>query len=149
MGWSSLRRRMSQAVIALYIIALLGSLALVLGPYFNDRAIESDEGRALAQVTDVGRLRTTVDFQDEEGIFHAPETGLLYPGGLGVGQRVWVNYDRANPDLVKVAGREWTLSLIPALSVAAVSTLIAGLSWRFIAYLGRGPVQPPPGEPRD
>lgn len=142
MDGRSLRHRASQAVIALYIIALLGSAALVIGPFLNDRAIEADAGRALAQVTDVGALRTTVDYQDEDGIFHSPETGLLYPGGLGVGQRVWVSYDRSNPELVKVEGREWTLSVIPALSVAAAATLIAGLSWVLVAYLGRRPADP-------
>ena len=42
---------------------------------------------------------------------------------------MWVLYAKSNPDLVKVEGREWTLSIIPALSSAAVATLIAGACW--------------------
>lgn len=109
---------------------------MVIGPFLNDRTIAADPGRALAQVTDVGSFRTTVDFQDENGIFHSPATGLLYPTGLGEGQRVWVNYARTSPDLVKVEGREWTLSIIPALSVGAVATVIAGLLWLAVGFIG-------------
>lgn len=136
MEWDRIRRRAYQLVIALYISALLGCSAMVIGPFLNDRSIAADPGRALAQVTDVGSFRTTVDFQDENGIFHSPATGLLYPTGLGEGQRVWVNYARTSPDLVKVEGREWTLAIIPALSVGAVATVIAGLLWLAVGFIG-------------
>lgn len=132
-----LRRRARQLVIALYVAGILGCVAMVIGPYLNDRTIEADPGRALAQVTNVGSYRTTVDFQDEKGIFHSPATGLLYPTGLGEGQRVWVNYAKSDPDLVKVEGREWTLSVIPALSVGSVVTVIAGLLWFAVGFIGR------------
>lgn len=115
---------------ALWIASLLGAIAMMLGPWLNDRAIESDPGRGLATVTDAGWMRTTVDFQDEEGIYHSPPTGLIYPTGLAAGQQVWVTYKKSDPDLVKVEGREWTLSVIPALSTAVVSSAIAaGLWW--------------------
>lgn len=136
MEWGRIRRRARQAVIALYIAAILGCAGMVIGPFLNDRTIAADPGRALAEVTDVGALRTTVDFQDEHGIFHSPATGLLYPTGLGEGQRVWVNYATTDPTLVKVEGREWTLSIIPALSVAGVATVIAGLLWVAVGFLG-------------
>ena len=42
-----------------------------------------------------------------------------------------------NPDLVKVEGREWTLAVIPALSVAIVSTLAAVGLWRLITVTTR------------
>lgn len=110
---------------------------MVIGPFLNDRTIEGNSGRALAQVTDVGSYRTTVDFQDENGIYHSPATGLLYPTGLGEGQRVWVNYAKSDPDLVKVEGRKWTLSIIPALSVAAVATAIWSVLWLGMGRIGR------------
>ncbi|QNE88872.1 DUF3592 domain-containing protein [Corynebacterium incognita] len=128
-----LRRRLHQVIMALYAAAVIGSVAMVVGPYLNDRAINADTGRALATVTNVGLLRTTVDFQDEDSFYHSPPTGLLYPTGLGEGQQVWVNYSKENPDLVKVEGREWTLSVIPALSVWVVSTLVAGLAWVLVS----------------
>ncbi len=142
MEWSRVSRRARQLVIALYVVAMLGCAAMVIGPFFNDRAIEAEPGRALAQVTNVGSYRTTVDFQDEKGIFHSPATGLLYPTGLGEGQRVWVNYAKSDPELVKVEGREWTLAVIPALSVGAVATVIAGLLWFAVGFMGRRSVIP-------
>lgn len=127
-----LTRRAFQVVLALYAAALLAAVAMVGGAFANDRAIAAEPGRALATVTHVGWLRTTVDFQDAEGIYHSPPSGLLYPTGVGEGQMVWVEYKTSNPDLVKVQGRGWTLAIIPALSVAAVATLIAGLCWWLI-----------------
>lgn len=134
---SRLRRRLHQLILVLSALALLGSVAMVGGPFLNDRAIEADPGRSLAVVTGVGALRTTVDYQDEAGIYHSPPTGLLYPTGLGEGQRVWVNYARSEPDLVKVEHREWTLSIIPALSVALIVLLVTAVLWYTVNYLTR------------
>lgn len=130
-------RRLHQVVMALWAAAMLGTVAMVVGPALNDRAIASDPGRALATVTDTGWMRTTIDYQDEDGIYHSPPTGLLYPTGLGEGQQVWVTYQKSNPDLVKVEGREWTLSVIPALSVAVVSCAVAAGLWRLISVWER------------
>ncbi|MBC3186081.1 DUF3592 domain-containing protein [Corynebacterium sp. zg-331] len=121
--------RARQAVIAAYLLALLGCAAMVLGSWLNDRAIEADPGRALAKVTGVTAWRTAVEYQDEQGMYHLPATGLLYPSGLGEGQNVWVTYARTDPDLVKVEGRAWTLSVVPAASVAVTATAVAGLVW--------------------
>ncbi|APT93603.1 membrane protein [Corynebacterium phocae] len=126
---TGIRRRAYQLIAALYLAALVGSVSMVAGPYLNDRAIASDPARALGIVTAVSPTRTTVSFQDELGRYHSPKDGLRYPTGLGKGQKVWVEYQASNPDLVKVLGREWTLSIIPALSVAAIATLIAALCW--------------------
>ncbi|GAB3691642.1 DUF3592 domain-containing protein [Corynebacterium nasicanis] len=125
----SIARRGRQLVLLLYVAALLGAVSMVIGPALNDRNIAADPGRALATVTGVSWLRTTIDYRDEEGIYHSPPTGLLYPTGLGEGQRVWVTYAKSDPDLVKVEGRAWTLSLIPACSVALVTTVIAAVLW--------------------
>lgn len=123
------RRRARQLLIGIYIAAMLGACSMVIGPFLNDLTIEHNPGRALAQVTNVGSFRTTVDFQDENGIYHSPATGLIYPTGLGEGQRVWVNYAKSDPDLVKVEGRKWTLAVIPALSVGAVATGVGAVLW--------------------
>ncbi|ALC04960.1 hypothetical protein CDES_02500 [Corynebacterium deserti GIMN1.010] len=131
------RRRARQLVLVIYITAMLGVVAMVFGPFLNDRTIEDNPGRALAQVTNVGSFRTTVDYQDEKGLFHSPATGLLYPTGLGEGQRVWVNYAKSDPELVKVEGRKWTLSIIPALSVGAVATVIGAVLWLGVGRIGR------------
>lgn len=132
-----IRRRLHQLVMALCALALLGTFGMVLGPFLNDRTIEADRGRALAVVTGVGMLRTTVDFQDERGIYHSPSTGLLYPTALGEGQRVWVNYAKSDPDLVKVEHREWTLSIIPALSVGFWVLVVSGILWAGVNFFTR------------
>lgn len=130
----SIHRRVTQLTIASYLCAVVGSAALVIGPYLNDREIATHHGRALARVTSVSAFRTTVDYQDEAGLFHNPRTGLLYPGGLGEGQRVWVEYSKRYPELVKVAGRDWTLSLVPAASVFLVSTMVFALALVLLAW---------------
>ncbi|WBT09129.1 DUF3592 domain-containing protein [Corynebacterium sp. SCR221107] len=132
-----IRRRAHQLALFLYACALVGCVGMVIGAGLNDRTIESDPGRALAKVTDVSRWRTTVEYQDEEGIYHSPATGLLYPTGLGEGQRVWVTYAKSDPDLVKVEGRKWTLSFLPATSTAAVVTIVFGLIWWIINLVTR------------
>ncbi|QMV86206.1 DUF3592 domain-containing protein [Corynebacterium hindlerae] len=122
-----IHRRVTQLVLALYLCAVVGSAALVIGPLLNDREIAQNHGRALARVTSVTSFRTTIDYQDEAGLFHAPKTGVLYPGGLGEGQRVWVEYSKRDPELVKVQGRNWTLALLPAASVFLISTAVFAL----------------------
>ena len=116
------RRRLLQLVLVLYACAMLGAVAMVAGPALNDARIMATPGRGMATVTQVGLLRTSVEYQDEQGRYHSPRYGLLYPTGLGEGQRVWVTYAKTDPELVKVEGRGWNLALIPALSVALVST---------------------------
>nr|WP_224400334.1 DUF3592 domain-containing protein [Corynebacterium poyangense] len=133
------RRRLHQVILVLFCAGILGCTALVGAAWLNDRRINQDRGRALAEVTAVSLTRTTVEFQDEQGVFYSPPTGLLYPTDLGVGQRVWVNYQRSHPELVKVEGRQWTLSIIPATSSALVITAIAALLWWVSDRLTRPP----------
>lgn len=132
-----LRRRVNQLIVALYAVALLASVAMVIGPFINDMKIGADPQRALGTITGVDWMRTAVEYQDADGIYYQPSSGLLYPTGLVPGQQVWVNYAADNPELVKVEGREWTLSIIPALSVTVVSTLITGGAWWMVNYRRR------------
>ncbi|WIM68047.1 DUF3592 domain-containing protein [Corynebacterium breve] len=133
-----LRRRLHQLIMVLYASAMLGSVAMVMGPVINDVVIMSDPGRGMATVTGVSPVRTAVDYQDETGRYHSPPQGLLYPTGLGEGQRVWVTYAKSNPDLVKVEGRTWRLAVVPALSVAVVSTVIAAAAWVAVTRVKTG-----------
>ena len=130
-------RRGHQLVYALVACALLGAIALVGGSFINDKKIESDPGRSLATVTDVSWMRTTVSYRDANGVYHAPSTGLLYPTGLGPGQNVWVTHSVSEPELVKVEGRRWTLSIIPALSIAVVSVIIGFVAWWLVSFSTR------------
>ncbi|WP_156229329.1 DUF3592 domain-containing protein [Corynebacterium comes] len=130
-----------------YAVAMLGSVAMVVGPALNDRSINAEPGRALATVTGTDWLRTTVEYRDEDGIYHSPPTGLLYPTGLGEGQRVWVAYAKSDPDLVKVEGRQWTLAIIPALSVAFLATVLAALLWWAVDHSTRRATRSPKVRP--
>ncbi|MGH3439741.1 MAG: DUF3592 domain-containing protein, partial [Sciscionella sp.] len=56
--------------------------------------------------------------------------GVLYPQGLRVGDKVWVQYDTTNTDLVKVAGRGFSLALLPIGTVILVTWIVlAPLLW--------------------
>lgn len=123
------RRRAHQVVLALYAFAALGCAAMVAGPALNDARIQANPGRGTATVTEAGRMRTFVEYQNENGQLVSPPRGLLYPTGLGEGQQVWVTYSKKDPDLVKVEGRGWALALKPALSAWAVATLAAAAGW--------------------
>jgi hypothetical protein len=50
--------------------------------------------------------------------------------------RIYVEYDKTNPDLVRVQDRDASLSIIPAGSVAVVAWLVAGA-----ALIGLGRLQ--------
>jgi hypothetical protein len=48
--------------------------------------------------------------------------------------RIYVEYDKSNPDLVRVQGRNASLSIVPAGSIIVVvwmvaGTLLLGLAW--------------------
>lgn len=122
-------RLLRQVLLFVIICLLLSCLAMVVGCFINDRNIESNMGQSVANVRSVELLRTTVDFVDENGDFQSPPTGLLYPVGLEEGQRVRVEYDRTDPNVVRVAGRTWTLSLLPATSIAVVAFLVVAPLW--------------------
>ena len=125
-GWP---RRLRQLILFLLICLFVVAGGLVYGSWADDRAIEADTGRAVAAVRHVGALRTAVDFIDETGEFRSPPTGLLFPVGLEEGQRVRVEYDRAEPERVRVEGRRWTLSVVPALSIIVVGLIVAAPLW--------------------
>ncbi|GAA5104212.1 DUF3592 domain-containing protein [Haloechinothrix salitolerans] len=106
------------------LITLL-MLVLVLAAYRNDSAIESNLGSANAEVLSVEWDRTIVRFETADGAVHISQDGVLYPEGLAEGQLVHVEYDATNPDLVRVAGRTFTLSLLPTGATIAITWLIA------------------------
>ncbi|MBI8990003.1 DUF3592 domain-containing protein [Corynebacterium meridianum] len=131
------RRRQHQLVILFWVSAMLMALAMIVGPWLNDRTIAADRAQAYATVTDAGWWRTTVEYRDESGRLRAPEGGVLYPGDLAEGSGVWVDYDRSKPDLVKVSGRDFRHAIPPALVTALVASVLAAAAWRLIAVMDR------------
>src|SRR5262245_44037012 len=82
-------------------------------------------GTTSAEVLSAGTLRSAVIFVTPDGETHNPKTGVLYPTKLTVGERINVEYRRSDPDLVRVAGRDARVAVIPALSVIVVAWAIA------------------------
>jgi hypothetical protein len=59
-------------------------------------------------------------------VTYRPQLGVLYPSELADGMRIYVEYDKDDPDLVRVQHRSASLAIIPAGSVAVAAWLIAG-----------------------
>ena len=78
-------------------------------------------GVAQAEVLSAGPRRSTIEFVTPDRVTYRPELGVLYPSELAEGMRIYVEYDRDDPDLVRVQHRNASLSLIPAASVAVVA----------------------------
>ncbi|GAB3131978.1 DUF3592 domain-containing protein [Tsukamurella serpentis] len=108
-------------------ILIVGLCAvLVLAAWRDDRAIESDLGVATAEVLSAGPHRSTISFYTPDGVNHNPPLGVLYPSELSEGDRIQVEYSRAEPELVRVAGRSAVVAVLPAASVAAGASLVIG-----------------------
>lgn len=114
-------------VLILVGVVTLQSLLLVAGAWRNDIAIERDMGVAEAEVLNAGFRRSTIEFVTPERITYRPELGVLYPSELATGMRIYVEYDRTDPDLVRVQHRTAVLAVIPAGSVVVVGWL-AGIA---------------------
>lgn len=119
------RRRVRISVILAATGISVLAVLLVLAAWKNDRTITSDEGRATAEVLSAGKLRSAVSFVTPDGVTHNPQLGVLYPTNLIAGQRIDVEYSREDPDLVRVAGRNASVAIIPATSVIVVTWLVA------------------------
>lgn len=124
-------RRAPEVVIGLGVaLSMLGVLVLV-GAARNDAKIDQSPGQSVAEVLDgSSRPHTYVRFATADGAVLTPEKGVFYPGGLRAGQLVRVEYDRSEPELVRVEGRNWTVGVLPvALGVLAVWALCGPGAW--------------------
>ena len=130
-------RRVRIGVVIAACLVTLQSVLLVLGAWRNDATIENDMGVAAAEVLDAGPRRSTIEFVTPDRITYRPELGVLYPSELDTGMRIYVEYDRANPDLVRVQDRNASLAIIPAASIAVLGWLAAAAALAGLAYLQR------------
>jgi hypothetical protein len=125
--------RWAKAVVWILVaVVTLGSVLLVAGAWRNDRQIERAMGTAEAEVLSAGPRRSTVEFVTPDRVTYRPELGVLYPSELADGMRIYVEYDRNNPALVRVKDRSAVLAIVPAGSLAlagwlAGAGLLAGL----------------------
>ena len=125
--------RWAKAVVWILVaVVTLGSVLLVAGAWRTDRQIERAMGTAEAEVLSAGPRRSTVEFVTPDRVTYRPELGVLYPSELADGMRIYVEYDRNNPALVRVKDRSAVLAIVPAGSLAlagwlAGAGLLAGL----------------------
>lgn len=130
-------RRMRIGIVIVACLVTLQSLLLVLGAWRNDRQIEGNMGVAAAEVLSAGPRRSTIEFVTPDRITYRPELGVLYPSELDTGMRIYVEYDKDNPDLVRVRDRNAALAIIPAGSIAVVGWLVAGAALMGLTFFER------------
>jgi hypothetical protein len=119
-------RRIKIGIVVVACVVTVQSLLLVAGAWRNDRKIEANMGVAQAEVLNAGPRRSTIEFVTPNRVTYRPQLGVLYPSELADGMRIYVEYDKADPDLVRVQHRSAALAIIPAGSVAVAAWLIAG-----------------------
>jgi hypothetical protein len=78
-----------------------------------------------------------VEFVTPDRVTYRPELGVLYPSELETGMRIYVEYDRNDPDLVRVRNRNAALAIIPAGSIAVVGWLVAGAALVVLTWVQR------------
>ena len=121
-------RRIRIGIVIAACLVTLQSVLLVLGAWRNDRQIERHMGVAEANVLSAGPRRSTIEFVTPDRVTYRPELGVLYPSELDTGMRIYVEYDKNNPDLVRVQDRNASLAIIPAGSIAVRLANSASLS---------------------
>jgi hypothetical protein len=105
-------------------------LLLLVSAWHDDSQIDAHEGRAVADVLSVSFNRTPVRFVTPNGTVVIPSNGVLYPTRLAAGEQVRVEYDTANTELVRVAGRDFRLAFLPiGMSLAICWAVVAPLVW--------------------
>jgi hypothetical protein len=130
-------RRIRIGIVIVACLVTMQSLLLVLGAWRNDRQIERNMGVAAAEVLSAGPRRSTIEFVTPDRVTYRPELGVLYPSELDTGMRIYVEYDKNNPDLVRVQHRNAALAIIPAGSIAVVGWLVAGAALMGLAFFER------------
>lgn len=136
-------RRIRVGIVIVACLVTLQSVLMVLGAWRNDRQISRHMGVAAAEVLDAGPRRSTIEFVTPDRVTYRPELGVLYPSELETGMNIYVEYDKNNPDLVRVQHRNAALAIIPASSIAVVGWLIASAALAGVTLIERRRPQRP------
>jgi hypothetical protein len=125
------------AVLIVAALVTLQSMLLVAGAWRDDLAISHHMGVAQAEVLSAGPRRSTIEFVTPERVTYRPELGVLYPSHLATGMRIYVEYHKNDPNLVRVQHRNAGLAIIPAGSIAVVAWLGAAALLVALALLDK------------
>lgn len=125
------------AVLIVTGLVTLQSMLLVAGAWRDDIAITHNMGVAQAEVLSAGPRRSTIEFVTPERVTYRPELGVLYPSHLATGMRIYVEYNKNDPNLVRVQHRNAGLAIIPAGSIAVVGWLTAAAILVALALLDK------------
>jgi hypothetical protein len=123
------------AILIVTGLVTLQSVLLVAGAWRDDLAIQRNMGVAQAEVLSAGPRRSTIEFVTPERVTYRPELGVLYPSELSTGMRIYVEYNKRDPNLVRVQHRNAGLAIIPAGSIAVVAWLVASVALVGLALL--------------
>ncbi|WP_310781633.1 DUF3592 domain-containing protein [Mycobacterium sp. Z3061] len=124
-------------VLIVILLVTLQSVLLVAGAWRNDLAIKRNMGVAQAEVLSAGPRRSTIEFVTPDRVTYRPELGVLYPSELATGMRIYVEYNKKDPNLVRVQHRNAGLAIIPAGSIAVVAWLIGAGALILLAVLDK------------
>jgi hypothetical protein len=124
-------------VLILAGLVTLVSLLLVAGAWRDDIAIGRNMGVAEAEVLSAGPRRSTIEFVTPDRVTYRPELGVLYPSELATGMRIYVEYDKLNPNLVRVQHRNAKLAIVPAGSIAVAGWLVAAAALGGLALVDK------------
>lgn len=123
----TLWRRLPTILGGLAVLVTFLSVVGFLGALADDVAITRNRATATAEVLEGSTFaRTLVQFPVPDGQLLVPERGVYYPRGLQAGTSVPVEYDRADPDLVRVAGRTALSGLPLTVGFVAVAWVVLG-----------------------
>ncbi|AWV48570.1 hypothetical protein JK2ML_2271 [Mycobacterium leprae Kyoto-2] len=125
------------AVLIVTGLITLQSVLLVAGAWRNDLTIQHNMGVAQAEVLSAGPRRSTIEFVTPERVTYRPELGVLYLSELSTGMRIYVEYNKNDPNLVRVRHRNAGLAIIPAGSIAVVCWLAATVVLVALAVLDK------------
>jgi ABC-type transporter Mla maintaining outer membrane lipid asymmetry ATPase subunit MlaF len=136
------RARIILRVVRITVLIIAGlvtlqSVLLVAGAWRDDLAIQHNMGVAQAEVLSAGPRRSTIEFVTPERVTYRPELGVLYPSELSTGMRIYVEYNKSDPNLVRVQHRNAGLAIIPAGSIAVMAWLVALVTLIGLALLDR------------
>jgi hypothetical protein len=124
------RRWATRALLTLGGVITFLAVVLVVAAWTEDVAIDGDMRRVNAEVVSDDFSRTLIRFYTPDGAEHIPQTGVLYPSGLRVGDVVKVEYRLDNPEQVRVAGRNAVVTVLPVgLTLLGVWAVLVPSVW--------------------